>query len=198
MYIVYIGGKRGNMRIISGNMRGTKLFTLEGLNTRPTLDRVKESLFNILNFDLQEAIILDLFSGSGALALESLSRGANKAILCDYSPKAINIIKKNIEKTKTESRTLVLQMEYEKALQELKSQKIRFNIVFLDPPYESDFAEKAAKKIIELELLEKDGIIIIETDNKEKVLNNIDDNILDLYDTRNYGRVSLLFFKEKE
>ena len=69
------------MRIISGSMRGTKLFTLEGLNTRPTLDRVKEALFNILNFDLQDAIVLDLFAGSGALSLESLSRGAKGASL---------------------------------------------------------------------------------------------------------------------
>ena len=77
------------MRIISGTMRGTKLYTLEGLNTRPTLDRVKEALFNILNFDLQEAKVLDLFAGSGALAIESISRGASQAVLCDYSADAI-------------------------------------------------------------------------------------------------------------
>ena len=87
------------MRIIGGTMRGTKLYTLEGLNTRPTLDRVKEALFSKINFELQDAIILDLFSGSGALGLESLSRGAKKAILCDISTKAIDIIKKNIVKT---------------------------------------------------------------------------------------------------
>lgn len=186
------------MRIISGNMRGTKLFTLEGLNTRPTLDRVKESLFNILNFDLQEATVLDLFSGSGALALESISRGASKAVLCDYSPKAINIIKKNIEKTKTESKTLVLNMEYEKALTKLKSENMKFSIIFLDPPYETDFAEDASEKIIKLELLERNGIIIIETDNKEKVLKNINNDLLDVYDTRNYGRVTLVFLKSKK
>ena len=73
------------MRIIGGTMRGTKLYTLEGENTRPTLDRVKESLFNILNFKFQEAVVLDLFSGSGALGLESISRGAKKAVLCDSS-----------------------------------------------------------------------------------------------------------------
>ena len=179
-------------------MRGTKLFTLEGINTRPTLDRVKEALFNILNFDLQEANVLDLFSGSGALALESISRGAKKAVLCDCSPKAINIIKKNIEKTKTESKTLVLNMDYEKALAKIKSENIKFDIIFLDPPYETDFAENATQKIIELELLEKNGIIIIETDNKEKVLKNINEDLLDVYDTRKYGRVALVFLKEKK
>ena len=74
------------MRIISGKMRGTKLYTLEGLSTRPTLDRVKESLFNIIGFRLDDAIVLDLFAGSGALALESISRGARKAVLCDAGP----------------------------------------------------------------------------------------------------------------
>lgn len=197
MYIVYIGDKRGNMRIISGNMRGTKLFTLEGENTRPTLDRVKESLFNILNFKIQDAVVLDLFSGSGALSIESLSRGAKKVVLCDNSPKAINIIKKNIEKTKTEDRATVLHMDFQKALNELKSKKMKFDIIFLDPPYESDFAEKAAKQIAEFELLEKDGIIILETDDTEKVLKNIKEESLDLYDTRKYGRVSLLFYSIK-
>ena len=87
------------MRIISGTSRGTKLYTLEGNNTRPTLDRVKEPLFSIIQNKIKDSIILDLFSGSGALALEALSRGAKKAILCDNSFKAIEVIKKNIEKT---------------------------------------------------------------------------------------------------
>ena len=87
------------MRIISGTARGTKLFTLDGTNTRPTLDRVKEPLFNILNFRLQDAIVLDLFAGSGALGLEAISRGATKAIFCEHDRNAANIIEKNIEKT---------------------------------------------------------------------------------------------------
>ena len=185
------------MRIISGSMRGTKLFTLEGLNTRPTLDRVKESLFNILNLKLEDAIVLDLFAGSGALSLEALSRGAKKAILCDSSNQAVSIIKKNIEKTKTQDKTILLQMNYEKALEKLKSEKEKMNLVFLDPPYDSDFAEDASKKIIQFDLLENNGIIIIETDQKEKVLKNTDKELLEIYDIRKYGRVSLIFLKRK-
>lgn len=90
------------MRIISGKSKGTKLYTLEGLNTRPTLDRVKESLFSIIQYDLIDATVLDLFSGSGALAIEALSRGAKKAILCDNNYESINIIKKNIKKCHAE------------------------------------------------------------------------------------------------
>ena len=185
------------MRIISGSMRGTKLFTLEGLNTRPTLDRVKEALFNILNFELQDAVVLDLFAGSGALSLEALSRGAEKAILCDNSRQAIEVIKKNIQKTKTENKTEVFKLDYEKALEQIKNLNIKANIVFLDPPYESDFAEDAAEKIIQLDLLENNGIIIIETDRKEKIIENTNEQLLEIYDIRKYGRVDLIILKRK-
>ncbi len=185
------------MRIVSGTMRGTKLFTLDGLNTRPTLDRVKESLFNILQYEIQDAIILDLFAGSGALSLEALSRGAKRAILCDSSFEAINIIKKNIQKTKTEEKITILHMHYEKALEKLKTEKEKVKIVFLDPPYDSNFAQVAAKKIIEFDLLEEDGVIIIETDQKDKVIKDTDDQLFEIYDIRKYGRVDLLFLKRK-
>ena len=87
------------MRIIGGKARGTKLYTLNGDNTRPTLDRVKESLFNIIQTKIPDCVFLDLFSGSGAIGLEAASRGAKKVIICDKSKDAIQIIKKNIEKT---------------------------------------------------------------------------------------------------
>ena len=96
------------MRIIAGEKRGTKLYTLEGLNTRPTIDRVKESLFNIIQSEIRDCIFLDMFAGSGAIGLEAVSRGAKKAILCDNNKQAIQIIKRNIEKTRIsrQSRTL--------------------------------------------------------------------------------------------
>lgn len=185
------------MRIISGTMRGTKLFTLEGLNTRPTLDRVKEALFSKINFELQDAIVLDLFSGSGALALESLSRGAQKSVLCDSSRDAIKIIKQNIEKTRTNDKTVLLNCDYKKALEDLKNEKIKFDIVFLDPPYMTDFAEDAAKIIIENDLLNENGLIILETDNKDKVIKNLDTNLIEIKDMKRYGRVYLLFLNRK-
>lgn len=183
------------MRIISGIMRGTKLFTLEGLDTRPTLDRVKEALFSKINFNLQGAVVLDLFAGSGALGLESLSRGAQKSYLCDSSNNAIKIINKNIEKTKTLDRIELLNCDYKIALEKFKKENIKFDIVFLDPPYATNFAENAAKYIIESNLLNKDGIIIIETDNKEKVLDDLDKKLL-IEDIKRYGRVYLLFLRK--
>lgn len=185
------------MRIISGTMRGTKLFTLEGLNTRPTLDRVKEALFSKINYDLEDAVVLDLFSGSGALALESLSRGAKISVMCDVSRDAIKIINQNIEKTRSKDRTIVLNCDYKKALEKLEIDKRKFDIVFLDPPYKTNFAEDAAKQIIEKNLLNKNGIIVLETDDKEKVLNNLDTNLLEIKDMKKYGRVFLLFLIRK-
>ena len=184
------------MRIIGGTRRGTKLFSLEGLDTRPSLDRVKESLFNIINFDLEDSIILDLFSGSGALALESLSRGAKKAYLCDNNIKEIEIIKKNVQKTRFENEAIVINKSFEKALDFLKADNIRFDIVFLDPPYSTDYATIATKYIIDNDMLKDGGFIIIETDEDERIKNNLIQDV-EIYDNRKYGRVKLLFLRKK-
>ena len=151
------------MRIISGKARGTKLYTLEGENTRPTLDRVKESIFNIIQNEIEGAKILDLFAGSGAIGLEFLSRGAEKAILCDKSKDAINIIKKNIEKTHMEEKAQIINLDFEKCLDKLKNQQ--FDIIYLDPPYATDYILKSLKKIIELDIAKEESLIIIETDD---------------------------------
>ena len=142
------------MRIIAGKNRGTKLYTLDGDDiTRPTLDRVKESLFNIIMPYIENSNILDLFAGSGALGLESLSRGAGKVTFCDNSSKAINVIKNNINKTKLEKKTQVLHKDFSKAIIDLKNQKNKFDIIFLDPPYKTDYIIKAIEMIIEEDLL---------------------------------------------
>ena len=111
------------MRIIRGKARGSKLYTLEGENTRPTLDRVKESIFNIIQGEIEGARVLDLFAGSGAIGLEFLSRGAEKVVLCDNSSEAINIIKKNIEKTHMEQYAQTYNMDFENCLENLKNEQ---------------------------------------------------------------------------
>lgn len=183
------------MRIIGGKHRGTKLYTLEGENTRPTLDRVKEPLFSILNFDIPNAVILDLFAGSGALGLESISRGARKVYLCDKSSQAIHIIEKNVEKLKSNADITIINKDYLKALESLNE---KIDIVFLDPPYMTDFAEKACEKIIQSDLLSEDGIIVIETDRKDELVKNITkSDMFDIFDERKYGRAELLFLRKK-
>lgn len=183
------------MRVISGLLRGTKLYTLEGNNTRPTLDRVKESLFSIIQNSIRDANVLDLFAGSGALAIETLSRGAKKAILCDSSYEAIQIINKNIQKTKLEDKSTVMAGDYTKCLKKLNE---KFDIIFIDPPYEKNIAIDAVNKIAQLDLLSETGIIIIETDQEDrelKGLNNI--SYINIYDLRKYGRVKLIFLNRK-
>lgn len=181
------------MRIISGKAKGTKLYTLEGENTRPTLDRVKESIFNILQNDIEDANVLDLFAGSGAIGLEFLSRGAKKAVLCDKSKEAIEIIKKNIEKTHMESKSEVLNVDYETCLQKVKNQ--HFDIIYLDPPYITDYIVKSLTKIIDFGIINNEGIIIIETDDEKRILEGIKNIEVQIVDKRRYGRATIIFLK---
>lgn len=181
------------MRVISGLARGTQLYTLDGLETRPTLDRVKESLFSMIQIKIPDSNILDLFSGSGALGIESLSRGGKKAVLCDKSRHAISIIQKNIEKTKLQDKVEVLNKDYQKCLELLKQRKEEFDIIFIDPPYQLNIAVKAVEKILEYHLLAKDGIIILETDEEQRELEQLESLEINIYDRRKYGRVKLIF-----
>lgn len=183
------------MRIIGGRARGTKLYTLEGETTRPTLDRVKESIFNIIQQDIQDSVFLDLFSGCGAMGLEAVSRGAKKAILCDKSKEAIKIIRKNIEKTKFMDNTVVLSMDFEQALNSEIKEKV--DIVYLDPPYKTDFIYKAIKLMINNLIIDKNTKIILETDEEERVLKEIEQLDIEVIDKRKYGRAKIVFLEFK-
>ena len=181
------------MRIISGTARGTKLFTLEGETTRPTLDRVKESMFKIIQNEVQNSIFIDLFSGSGAIGLEAASRGAKRVILCDKSKQAINIINKNIEKTHLKEKIELYNLDYEILLKsKIKEQA---DIIYIDPPYKSDFAIKAVNIILENKLINEDSTIIIETDEEEKILRELEKIEIKITDKRKYGRAILIFLK---
>lgn len=184
------------MRIISGKARGTKLYTLEGENTRPTLDRVKESIFNIIQNEIKGTKILDLFAGSGAIGLEFLSRGAEKAVLCDKSREAINIIKKNIEKTHMEKETQIINDDFEKCLDKLKNQQ--FDIIYIDPPYATDYILKSLKKIIELNIAKEESLIIIETDDEKRIEKEIKNIDIEIVDKRKYGRATIIFLSLKK
>jgi len=123
------------LRIVSGTFRGRKLVAPEGLSTRPTLDRVREAMFNILMPCLHDGCVLDLFSGSGALALESLSRGAREAVLVDWDKAAQRAIMTNISALKVEDRCTLLRMPAREAISLLASQHRKFDLILLDPPY---------------------------------------------------------------
>lgn len=181
------------MRIISGTARGTKLYTLEGQATRPTLDRVKESFFNIIQNKIINLNFLDVFSGSGAIGLEAASRGARKVILCDNSKEAINIIKKNIEKTHLEPKVKLYNLDYETLLKTKIKEKM--DVIYIDPPYNSNFAIKAVEIIINQKLADENSTIIIETDNEKKILEELKKTEVEIIDKRKYGRATLIFIK---
>lgn len=183
------------MRVISGIARGTKLNSIDNLSTRPTLDRVKEPLFSIIQNYIEEANILDLFAGSGALGIEALSRGAAYCTFCDKSYESIKMLKQNLQKTKLEYNSTIFIQDYKKCLKQLIGKK--YNIIFIDPPYKLNIAVNSIKLILEYKIIAKDGIIILETDEEERELKELENINLEVYDVRKYGRVSLIFLRER-
>ena len=186
------------MRVISGKARGTKLSSIESLDTRPTLDRVKEALFNIIQNKIEDSIVLDLFAGSGAIGIEFISRGCKEAYFCEKSSEAAKMIEQNLTKTKfTESSKLLVQ-DYKKALKKFQTENIAFDIIYIDPPYKADIAVEATRLIISMGLLKQNGIIIIETDEKERELEGLGELQVKIFDLRKYGRASLIFLNQEE
>ncbi len=147
------------MRVISGKARGVVLKTPEGLQTRPTADRVKEAMFSIIQFDLPGARVLDLFGGTGQLGIEAISRGAKSAVFVDASDAPCKLIKENLRRAKMEQEGTVVRSDY---LQYLSNCRETFEIVLLDPPYAEVFLENAIKKISEIDILQSGGIIVAE------------------------------------
>ena len=147
------------MRVITGSARGVVLKTPDGLHTRPTSDRVKEALFSIIQFDIPNAKVLDLFGGTGQLGIEALSRGAKNAIFVDEREDACSLIKENLRRTKLAQNATVLRSDYMSYLKRCREQ---FDIIFLDPPYAEVFLENSLKLITEIDILRDSGIIVAE------------------------------------
>lgn len=147
------------MRVITGKARGVALKTPEGMQTRPTADRVKEALFSVIQFDIPGAVVLDLFGGTGQLGIEALSRGAKRTVFVDQRREACDLIRENLRRTKLSQDAQVVQSDY---LQYLNRCKEKFNIIFLDPPYAETFLENALKCIMEIDILQSNGIIVTE------------------------------------
>lgn len=186
------------MRVINGKARGTKLNSIDDIATRPTLDRVKESLFNIIQNKIPDSIILDLFAGSGAIGIECISRGAHQVYFCEKSHIASKMIYQNLEKTRFLNESIIIEKDYKECLKILKEKNISFDIIYVDPPYRQDLAIDSVKRILSLDLLKKEGTIIIETDDEARELDELKQIELEASDLRKYGRVSLIFLNRKE
>ena len=149
------------MRIIAGEMRSRTILAPKGSDTRPTLDRTRESLFNILAAECPEARVLDLYAGSGALALEALSRGAASAVLCDCSREAARVIRQNIASLRLEDRARFLQMQDLQAVQLLGREGSQFDLIFLDPPYRLS-TDPACQALRNAGVMTEDALVVIE------------------------------------
>lgn len=181
------------MRVISGTARGVRLETIEGLGTRPTTDRVKENIFNIINWDIHGEKVLDIFAGSGALGIEALSRGAEFCTFIEESPRATRIIRQNLNNTKLLDYSEVLEKKVENALLSVRSQ---YGVIIMDPPYNQGLIIPTLEEISALNLLEEEGIIIVEHDNTDKLPDHIAG--FERYKIKKYGRTCVSFFRRNE
>ena len=150
------------MRVIAGKARRLKLVTIEGNDTRPTTDRVKETLFNILQPDLPECRFLDLFAGSGAIGIEALSRGAREAVFVENGRRVLNCIKDNLQTTRLFSQARVMECDVLSALTRLEREKEPFDIIFMDPPYNHEFENRVLEYLSHSPMVTEDTLIIIE------------------------------------
>ena len=158
------------MRVIAGKHKSKVLESLEGRNTRPTMDKVKEGIFN----SLQEVhgLGLDLFAGSGALGIEALSRGMEKVIFVDQNFKAVKVIQANLKQLDLRDQSEVYKNNADRALKALNKREIQFDYIFLDPPYNKGLIDKALEQIAEFNLLKENGIIICEFSNHAQITTN--------------------------
>ncbi len=150
------------MRIITGRARGVKLLSLEGEQTRPTAERAKEAIFSMLQFEIEDRSVLDLFSGSGQLGLEAVSRGAAKAVLVDRSRDAVEIIKKNCMKTRLAPFCEVLCADYAEFLRSCRGKR-KFNMVFLDPPYDLGLIPDAIRQMLRYRVIDQGCTLVCES-----------------------------------
>ena len=182
------------MRIIGGQFRSRVLAEFAGDDVRPTSDRAREALFNILSMKVALARVLDLFSGSGALGLESLSRGAKEVWFNDYSKDSLQILKKNLTALKIPVNGEQAKLSQSDYLVCLDTARGQFDLIFLDPPYRFDYGIKALEKISQKGLLTENGIAVYERDRP------FEGEIagLEKYDERKYGKTYLTFFRKGE
>lgn len=179
------------MRVITGSARGRRLETLEGEDVRPTTDRIKEAVFSIIQFETEGRVFLDLFSGSGQMGIEALSRGAKEAYFVDSSKKSVETTKRNLKTTKLENDAKVFQMDFHSFL---SMNSRRFDIAFLDPPYKTGMLQDALNLVHGH--MNETGVIIAENPLDEEILSNYGEFVLDRQ--YRYGKIKITTFRHKD
>lgn len=181
------------MKVISGKLKGR---TIKGYNingTRPTMDRVKESLFAIIQDKINGSIVLDLFAGSGNLGIESISNGASVCYFVDNNYECIKVINDNIKTFNINEQSIILKRDYLDSLKYFRDNNIKFDIIFIDPPYKYNIKNELLKKIIDYDILNDYGIIVFEYQNEEDIDNDIN---LELIRNKKYGDKYISIYKK--
>lgn len=180
------------MRIIGGDFKGRKLRSVPGSNIRPTADRTREAIFNILASRVRGSNVLDLFAGTGAFGIEALSRGADSAFFIDCYKEPISVLRRNLEDISLESRSKILQWNIAKSLDCLRSLQTSFNLIFLDPPYNKNLIIPTLSNLHNSRSVRKGACVVIEHSQHESI--SFDESIFKQSDQRKYGKTLVSFF----
>lgn len=180
------------MRVIAGKYRGIRLQSPPDVRVRPTTDRVKETMFGSIQFEVPGAKVLDLFAGSGALGIEAASRGAEQVVLVERDAAAIGVIRSNMARVKDPPELQLVKNDYASAMK-LFQNTVKFDIVFIDPPYSSGVYTDVLQKLVTLELLAEDAILVLESDEELE----IDANGIELWKRKRMGSTHLLFCRHR-
>ncbi|CAM3453747.1 16S rRNA (guanine(966)-N(2))-methyltransferase RsmD [Pseudostreptobacillus hongkongensis] len=182
------------MRITSGYLKNRVILSRIGKETRPTLERVKEAIYSIISDKIIDAKFLDLYSGTGNMSFEAISRGASRAIMIEKDKEALRVIIENVNNLKLEDVCRAYKNDVLRAIEILENKNEKFDVIFMDPPYKDNITHKTLKKISDHNLLDDNGIIICEHGKYEKLENNIGDFVK--YDEREYNKKIVTFYKK--
>ena len=180
------------MRVIAGEFRGRRLDRIEGMDIRPTSDKVKEALFSILGDTIIDSVFLDLFGGTGGIGIEALSRGAKHVVFIDANIKSIKVLKGNLDNLNIKDNAEVFHTDYTTAIGKLYKFKKQFDIIFIDPPYRAGMAQNALEAIDKNPILTQTGLIVVEHDSGEDMPQSI--GRLNKYRIKKYGNTTLAFY----
>ena len=181
------------MRVVAGSARGRRLKELQGMDTRPTTDKVKESMFNIIQFEIQDRKILDAFGGTGQLGIEALSRGARHCTFVEMSRDALSLLKENLKTTDLQDNARVVQGD---TIAFLSSCREQFDVILLDPPYHTDLMDRAIESILRFDILAEHGIMVCET-AAERELPALPEEVFEPGRSYRYGQIKLSIFRRK-
>ena len=184
----------GILRVISGSAKGHGLKTIKGDSTRPTSDKVKGAVFNIIAPYIEGSSVLDMFAGTGSLGIEALSRGAAAAVFFDKSPQCCRIIKENLQHTKLTEKAAVYNIDYAAGISKMYNDGQKFDIIIMDPPYNKNFIQEALILLTKNDIIVDDGIIIAEHSVSDRLAESCGN--LKMIDTRKYGDTMITIYKD--